>query len=390
MSSGELPSGGSELRSGSSGELSSDANGETPGHTGPPSDGSRVAPSGSSEPRGFRGRGEPGAEGGRLRAIRRAVWRVLRPPRILRPTRAGWCFFVLICGVAFAALNTGNNLLYLVLSLLLAFLALSGVLSESALRGVRIRRRLPSEIHAGASGDVWLEIANEQPRSTAFALCVSDRLPGGAEAGRVFALSIGPGERVLRRYALRPEARGPLALRGFEVATRFPFGLFEKSRWIPLAEELLVFPRIEPVTLPELADTGAARGERERPAAAWGANVVGLREFQPGDGLRRVHWRASLRRDTLVVRSSEEERDRDVVLHLNPAAAPGDAFEAAVVRCASRVVAHLAAGHRVGLRCGDEHFPPAGDTAQRRSLLAFLARVEARGGARADAGARAA
>jgi hypothetical protein len=59
--------------------------------------------------------------------------RWLRPPRTLRPTRAGWSFFAITFGVGFDALNTGNNLLYLVLSLMLAFLVLSGALSESAL-----------------------------------------------------------------------------------------------------------------------------------------------------------------------------------------------------------------------------------------------------------------
>ena len=76
--------------------------------------------------------------------------RWLRPPRQLRPTRAGWSFFALTFGVGFAALNTGNNLLYLVLSLMLAFLVLSGVLSESALRGIALRRRAAARALRGA------------------------------------------------------------------------------------------------------------------------------------------------------------------------------------------------------------------------------------------------
>ena len=91
-----------------------------------------------------------------LQRLRRRLLDWLRPPRTLRPTRPGWVFFALTFGVGFAALNTGNNLLYMVLSLLLAFLVLSGVLSESALRGVRIRRRLPREIHAGRAAPVVL------------------------------------------------------------------------------------------------------------------------------------------------------------------------------------------------------------------------------------------
>ena len=83
---------------------------------------------------------------GRRSALSRRVARRLRPPRVLRPTRAGWVFFGLTFGVGFAALNTGNNLLYLVLSLMLAFLVLSGALSESALRGITVQRILPGEI----------------------------------------------------------------------------------------------------------------------------------------------------------------------------------------------------------------------------------------------------
>ena len=82
------------------------------------------------------------------------VRRWLRPPRRLRPTRAGWSFFAITFGVGFAALNTGNNLLYLVLALMLSFLVLSGVLSESALRGIAVRRRLPRELYAGAASRV--------------------------------------------------------------------------------------------------------------------------------------------------------------------------------------------------------------------------------------------
>ena len=90
----------------------------------------------------------------------RHLERWLRPPRTLRPTRAGWIFFALTLGVGFAALNTGNNLMYMVLSLLLSFLVLSGVLSESALRGIQVRRLLPAELVAEREAIVGVEVSN--------------------------------------------------------------------------------------------------------------------------------------------------------------------------------------------------------------------------------------
>ena len=71
-----------------------------------------------------------------------------------------------------AALNTGNNLMYMVLSLLLSFLVLSGVMSESALRGIQVRRVLPAELVAEQEAIIGVEVANQQRRVPSFAVVV--------------------------------------------------------------------------------------------------------------------------------------------------------------------------------------------------------------------------
>jgi len=318
-------------------------------------------------------------------ALQRRLRRWLRPPRTLRPTRAGWSFFALTFGVGFAALNTGNNLLYLVLSLMLAFLVLSGVLSESALRGIAVRRRVPAELHDRAISRVGLEIENQQRHIPAFAVVVEDRVRerGGPEraAGRVFALRIGPGERELRSYRFRPDGRGEIRFEGFQVYTRFPFGLFSKALRIESREAALVYPAVESVGAP--AHLGSTREVGERPAGrgAAGAEVSGLREFAPGDPIRRVHWPSSLRRGALVVREvrSHQQDEVEVQLRTN-GQRPGELFERAVSWAASEVVAFLAAGSRVALRTDREHLAGDEGVRQRRHLLAFLARVEPDGG----------
>src|SRR5262245_56246883 len=79
----------------------------------------------------------------------RRIRRWLRPPRTLKTTRTGRTYLVLTLGVGFGALNTGNNLLYLLLGLLLSMIVLSGVLSERALRHLRVRRLGADGAHAG-------------------------------------------------------------------------------------------------------------------------------------------------------------------------------------------------------------------------------------------------
>ncbi len=319
---------------------------------------------------------------GRRPAVARRLRAWLRPPRTLRPTRAGWSFFAISFGVGFAALNTGNNLLYLVLSLMLAFLVLSGLLSEAALRGIRVRRRLPREIFAGGQQTVALELTNEQRRFASFAIVVEDRLRDDAgderPAGRVFALRIAAGASEQRFYRLAPERRGRLQLTGFQVYTRFPFGLFSKALRLAAPEEALVYPAIEPLrVVPEL---GSARGggESRSGPGGQGAEVSGLREFAPGDSMRRIHWRASLRRGGLLVRRLESEHEAEVEVQLHTAAhAPGPAFEERVSWAASEVIAHLEAGYRVALRTDSERLAAESGGAQRSRLLSFLATVRA-------------
>jgi uncharacterized protein (DUF58 family) len=308
--------------------------------------------------------------------------RWLRPPRRLKPTRAGWSFFAITFGVGFAAFNTGNNLLYLVFSLMLAFLVLSGVLSESALRGIRIKRRLPRELFVGRGAVVELGITNDQARVPAFAIVVEDRVVEGEApprpGGRVFALRIGAGETESRAYHLAPTRRGEIAFIGFVVYTRFPFGLFSKSLELDAPARSLVYPAIETVALPPQFGRARDSGEAVSGGGGTGAEVTGLREYVRGDATRRLHWRASLRRSVLLVREVESESDAEVEVRLRTrGAVPGDAFEQSVSAAASEALAHLAARARVSLRTDEALVPAAAGSAQRARILALLARVQA-------------
>jgi uncharacterized protein (DUF58 family) len=333
-------------------------------------------------------------------------------PRQLQPTRAGWMFLLIIMGVGFAALNTGNNLLYVVLSLLLAFLVLSGVLSESALRGIEVRRTPPREILAEARNPLLIEILNNQRRIPAFAVEVEDlgspdspALAGAEEPrgqgvrrvhelGRVFALRIGPGATEARAYSLVPPGRGELHFHGVRVATRFPFGLFMKSRTIEIAETTLVYPAILDLGPPPPPRSSRNHAGNATIRRGEGSDIAGLREYAVGDSMRRVHWRSSLRRGDLFVRDPEEERSSELIVRLRTRAAGGTDpgklneaseqahadFERRVSLAATEVATQLEAGLRVGLVTDHERIAPEAGPHQRTRLLSLLARVALRPG----------
>ncbi|MAG30823.1 MAG: hypothetical protein CL908_08040 [Deltaproteobacteria bacterium] len=302
-----------------------------------------------------------------------------RPPRSLRATRAGWCFIAIVFGVGFASLNTGNNLLYLVFALMLAFLVLSGLLSESSLRGIRIERHLPRELFAGTANRVILRVHNVNERAASFALSIEDHIetPSGTEgAGRCFALRVGAGEDCDRRYAFEPRLRGDLRFDSIRISTRFPFGLFAKSVELDMPESVLVYPAVHPVPIaPQKTDEGL--DEDDRPGLSRdGDEVTGLREHTPGDSLARVHWRHSLRARKLLVGEREGLALSELEVQLElPPQLPQTIVEDRVSMAASEIVNHMESGLRVGLRTRAAWFPPNTGFAHRGELLRFLARV---------------
>ena len=71
-------------------------------------------------------------------------WQPFRPRRTIWPTRDGWWCLLVVIGIGVAAINTGNNLLYLLVSLLLSLIVVSGVLSEQSMRGLRLEADVPA------------------------------------------------------------------------------------------------------------------------------------------------------------------------------------------------------------------------------------------------------
>ena len=243
-----------------------------------------------------------------------------------------------------------------------------------------MRRRPPGDLFAERTTHLAVEIRNEQKRVPAFAIVVEDLIGSSVHAavpgGRAFALRIDAGESEVRSYGLTPEKRGPIQFAGFRVATRFPFGLFSKAMIIEDPRESLVFPAVDPV--PTLAKGGGVQraGESHGGQGGGSPESAGLRAFAAGDSYRRIHWRASLRRDQLLVRDQEHERHARHTVRLATARfRPGEAFEAEVRRAASEVVAHLRAGFQVGLATDSKRIEPGEGTAHRRALLTALALV---------------
>lgn len=308
--------------------------------------------------------------------------RWLRPPRRLKLTREGKYFIGITFGVGFAAINTGNNLLYLLLGMLLSMIVVSGVLSELSLRELTVVRRLPPRAQVARPHLVEIEVFNHKRRIPSYAIEVEDLRAGQPADKRCFFLKISPRSAQVAAYRRTPARRGRDRHVGFRVATRFPFGLFEKSRELSADGDLIIYPAVDPVQLPTNLP-GDRMGGNSALGRGSGDEILSLRPMRDGDDPRDIYWRKSI--EQLIVRERAREVRRDVsyvIDSIHPGRTPDDdwsaRFERRIRDVASRAVAHIKRGDGVTVRARTGERVRATSAVGADPVLRFLALLEAK------------
>jgi len=242
-----------------------------------------------------------------------------------RVTREGWIYIVGVILVALAALNTGNNLLFLILASLIAIILMSGILSSVTLSGVEMRLELPEHIFAGQPVRAILELQNEKLTLPSFSLRVEAAASKTSPAGAlwetpVYFPYIAKQESVRQNVPMNFPRRGVYHQDAFRIVTRFPFGFLQKARQLSLPTEAVVYPSVEP-TQEFLEILPGLEGALESLSKGRGQDLYGLREYVPSDSSRHVHWKASARSGALMIREFAREDDCRLLLILDPHAA---------------------------------------------------------------------
>ena len=261
-------------------------------------------------------------------------------------SRAGWLYIAATLLVALAALNTGNNLLFLILACLISVILMSGILSSISLAGVELRIELPEHIFAGQTVRATVELENGKLTLPSFGLRVEPVTAAGTPAAvlekPVYFPYLPRQERVKQSVPVTFLRRGLHVQDSFRIVTRFPFGFLEKTRRVAVKSEALVYPSVEMDS--EWAEMfPAIEGSIESFSKGRGQDLHALREYLPTDSVRHVHWKASARTGLLMVREFAREDDCRVLLVLDPygggperphGAAVEERFERAVSLCA--------------------------------------------------------
>ncbi|MGB0542211.1 MAG: DUF58 domain-containing protein [Longimicrobiales bacterium] len=315
-----------------------------------------------------------------LEAVRRGVrilqetWARVRAWRRIRFTSGGVAFTLGTVAVGFAAMNTGNNLLYLLLGSMLGFIAVSGWLSEQAIRGLRVERRAPRAVTVGHDLRLTYEITNQKQRLPSLAVEISEEgLPEKAFLAHVPALG-----HTTARSVNSFVRRGIYPLSSVTLSTGFPFGLFQKERDVEIPGEIIVWPRTDRAIRGPAPGAGEIprSGMSARGAAASRGDYRSLHDYRAGDDSRDIHWKSSARLGTPVVREYERDGAQTWWICLNLEGEPGEAAEVAVEAAAALAARAVAQNRPFALVVGDAVLEPADGMGQLERALDILARAD--------------
>jgi uncharacterized protein (DUF58 family) len=267
--------------------------------------------------------------------------------------------------LGFAAVNTGNNLLYLLVSALLGFMAVSGLLGRCNLARLSLRCVPPGELYDGVPTLLGIELVNGRRRLPA---CLLEVALAGESV--LFPL-VEAGKTQRKSVPATLNGRGYQVLPNLEVRSRFPINFFIRRMTLAVTEPVLVFPAPRPCAQAVPRDAAGTHDAAQSWLRGAEGEISRIGEYRGGEPLKRIHWKLSARHDQLKVKEPGTTVRAPVVVDL--AALPGADLETRL-RCACWLVCQLLrAGRPVGLRAGSTGIVPGVSRAHKLHLLKVLA-----------------
>jgi uncharacterized protein (DUF58 family) len=218
-----------------------------------------------------------------------------------------------------ATLVTNQNLYYMA-ALLLVLPAVSYLIGMLSVRGLEVSRQMPVSAWEGETGRFILQVSSSARVPRLF-LQVDDNLPRWlkAEGGRIRRFTVPVGETVQVECPILFEKRGHYHLQTLKITALDPLGLVAFTKEFEAPIDLIVYPVPQP--LPSALMAGGDRfGFRDVPTNAVrgsGVDPDGVREYVPGDPLRRMHWKSTARTGRLSVIEFEEPRAVNLCIALD-------------------------------------------------------------------------
>ncbi len=290
------------------------------------------------------------------------------------PTKEGMVFLGLSLFVGFAALNTGNNLLYLAFGMMLSFIVASGVMSMINLARIQVTVKPTGDAFAASASKLKFSIRNEKYLIPSYSISIE------LENEKVFIPYLPAKKESIVGVSYLFRRRGWNKIPEARLSTRFPFGFFRKWIRVDTGENnVLVYPRLQNVSLdyedirknPEHRNPDQEGSSKQRSGS--GEDIRSIKEYNSGDNPKLIHWKTTAKTGRVMVREIEEETEnKEAVLKFVPHKDIG-LLERQISRVASAFLELRKQGFDIEFRTPDRTFSPNQIGRSPKAVLAYLA-----------------
>lgn len=262
-------------------------------------------------------------------------------------TRGGAICFAAIGIIALASLNTGNNLLFMILAVVMAGMVISAVISRVILSGIQIDLAFPRRVFAQDRARIPVTIHNARRRLPAYAITIKQPERGAmAQSSAQVKVCAAFAPYVPPQGALNLEVEFTFTRRGLyqtiplEISSHFPFGVLRRKQILCVEEAILVFPAIGHADAARQAVNALGAGNESRQRGA-GGDLYAIRPYCDGDPAKHIDWKATAKTGDIKVREFTREAAGSVAIFLDCRMAgqldeaARERFERAVSFCAS-------------------------------------------------------
>lgn len=305
----------------------------------------------------------------------------------------GIFYLVVTVLIGIGSINSQNNLLFIVFGIALGTMLVSGAVSGAMMMGLQIERKPVQPVPAGSHARIVYIVRNTRRRVPAMALSIIEarrperkrrRRDRAKPTAHAFVDVVPAASATEVTAVLSCQRRGILSIDPITISTTFPFGIVLKSVTVTQPAEVLVLPRVDQLP-PTVLHRGRARGRAEVERAdrrGLGLEFYAIRDYQPGDPMRRIAWKQSAHSGHLRTREFatpvatalliELVLDREPVASADSEGERTISFAASLAALASRL--DMAAGltiPQLGLT-----IPPTSHQGRTASMLEALARID--------------
>ena len=252
-------------------------------------------------------------------------------------TQEGVFYLLIVCAILVGSLVREVNTMLLLASFLFAPAVLAFRMGRRTIRNVRIQRIVPAQIFAGESFIVGIEVTNPRPAKklalSCWGLVVIDRIRKLREDESVpiekpynpavYFSYIPNGQTRQQSYAGCLPQRGRYQFEHVQIATRFPFGFFRsKYDHTPTQKtsEFFVYPTVGKLSSRWKSRRQTANESQQRlryQSSRHIGDFLGVRPWQHGDTKKEIHWRASAKHQSPVIRQYELHQNQDCTVILD-------------------------------------------------------------------------